>query len=107
VRATDSTRACAFQLVAVSGIVDSAGQLLGQDVVEALLLLSLPHQGQMVRRPARVKASTRLSVKPLDAANGMMDSVGQQLETEHVDLEAKPPHPLQMVQQVGQTMGAL
>ena len=27
----------------------------------------------MVRRPARVKASTRLSVKPLDAANGMMD----------------------------------
>ena len=27
----------------------------------------------MVRRPVRVKASTRLSVKPLDAANGMMD----------------------------------
>ena len=27
----------------------------------------------MVRRPARVKASPRLSVKPLDAANGMMD----------------------------------
>ena len=30
-------------------------------------------QGRMGRRPARVKASTRLSVKPLDAANGMMD----------------------------------
>ena len=76
-------------------------------------------QGRMERRPARVKASTRLSVKPLDAASGMMDrstdnvdhfdfvggiflhSAGQQWETEHV--EAKPTHlhpPLQLVQQV-------
>ena len=82
-------------------------------------------QGRMERRPARVKASTRLSVKPLDAASGMMDrstdnvnnfdliflhSAGQQWETEHVYLEAKPTHlhpplqlvhpPLQLVQQV-------
>ena len=34
----------------------------------------------MGRRPARVKASTRVSVKPLDAANGMMDRL-----TDNVD----------------------
>ena len=79
----------------------------------------------MGRRPARVKASTRVSVKPLDAANGMMDrltdnvdnielfcgkffssflpSAGQQWGTERVDLEGKrthPPPPLQLGQQV-------
>ena len=79
----------------------------------------------MGRRPARVKASTRVSVKPLDAANGMMDrltdnvdnielfcgkffssflpSAGQQWETERVDLVVKrthPPPPLQLGQQV-------
>merc|ERR1711971_61350 len=69
---------------------------------------------QMVRQPARGKASTLANAKQLDAASETMDSAGQQLETGLVaadledlkvklkDLEVKLTHPPPPLQQLVQ-----